>query len=171
MTEAAFSQLAEQLLSSCIGLVQQAEKLSPALVDATAQLAYSLGCNLPTESQASLAFVIERVCDELISNRVHPGAALPALCTAADTLLQSVGGVLTSAVNAGLAASHFELDTLLPIVRASGENDSRTTQAPTLIAVTALQRSSRQPIDPMFTMRQRRTSRGASPPARVVYDL
>jgi hypothetical protein len=96
----------EQLPQACIHLLQNAEFLRPAAVERVAIVALQTGLVVTDPSCASLAFAIERICDEMIAGRVAPGICLPSLCAAADALAQH---------STGVDAARYELDTLLPL--------------------------------------------------------
>jgi hypothetical protein len=159
------AQTSASLRDSCVVMLQQAEQLLPPQVETAAALAYKCGCQCVDLTQAQVAFVIERICDELITGRVAVGMALPALCAAADVLASSLQrtGTIDAASKAGLAAAHFELDTLLPVFQPAAPPLS-----PQLIGAASLVRGQRSIAHAAFE--QRRAARGNSPPARVRYD-
>ena len=155
----------EQLITACIALVQHAESLRAPALERVAVLALSSIDDATAYERAMLAFAIERTCDELIANRVAPGSSLPALCMAADQLVNDAPGI---------AAARFEIDTLLPVPSADPAK-------PQLLAADTLLRRSgppleRIPLDPLLQLRARRLARiEACPPslrtARTHYDV
>jgi hypothetical protein len=156
--------ISASLRDSCVVMLQQAEQLMPPQVESAAALAYECGCQCVDPMQAHVAFVIERICDELIAGRVAVGIALPALCAAADVLASSLQlpGTIDAAHKAGLAAAHFELDTLLPVVVHPSPQLS-----PQLIGVASLVRGHRSVASAACEQHQRRAARGNSPAARM----
>ncbi len=154
-----------ELVAACIELVQQAEALRPQQLERVAVLA--LGCldDATGHERAMLAFAIERACDELIGNRIALGISLPALCMAADQLVNDAPGI---------AAARFEIDTLLPLPGAPAASV-------TLLSSERLLRRSeaslgRIPVDPLAQLRARRIAREDGCPvvlriARARYDV
>ncbi len=155
----------EQLLAACIGLVQHAETLRAPDLEQVAVLALQNVAASTNRERAMLAFAIERTCDELIANRVAPGVSLPALCMAADQLVNDAPGI---------AAARFEIDTLLPVPGAMPAS------APLLASDTLLRNAHRgtglPPRDPLLQLRARRLARAEQCPvaqrdARSHYDV
>ncbi len=157
--------IGEQLVAACIELVQQAEALRPQQLELVAGLALGLLDDATGHERAMLAFAIERACDELIANRIALGISLPALCMAADQLVNGT---------AGIAAARFEIDTLLPLPGAP-------VASVTLLSSESLLRRSeeslgRLPVDPLAQVRARRVAREDACPvalriARARYDV
>ena len=153
-----------QLVEACIGLVQKAESLRAPDLERVATLALASITDSTAYEPAMLAFAIERACDELIANRVAPGASLPALCMAADQLVNDAPGI---------SAARFEIDTLLPPPGAAPAS------TPLLTSDSLLRHTgspmSRLPNDPLLQLRARRLARAAACPpahrsARAHYD-
>lgn len=157
--------IGEQLVAACIELVQQAEALRPQQLERVAVLALMCLDDATMDERAMLAFAIERACDELIGNRIALGISLPALCMAADQLVNGA---------AGIAAARFEIDTLLPLPGAPAASV-------TLLSSESLVRRAeatlgRMPVDPLAQLRARRVAREEGCPvalrsARARYDV
>ena len=151
---AVHSPAGEQLLAACIGLVQNAQSLRAPDLERVAVLALASITDATAHERAMLAFAIERTCDELIDGRVAPGVSLPALCMAADQLVNGAPGI---------AAARFEIDTLLPLPGAAPAS-TLLLAGDTLLR--NLQRvAGASALDPLTPLRDRRLARAAACPA------